>query len=159
MTSLSSKQQPVCAIFIFTGLFWASPPLFLESKPGMSSSQREKQQCLGRAHRNVCRAGKEPFGLSWPVPKHQLGDGILTSSPGPAAPCLLFSPPMCTPDKLLLYYFKQGRLIRVSCKSGLKLPLCFLNKPESCWTAHAASGWISYFKTTFVAPPWKQLYL
>lgn len=74
VTSLSGeKQQPVCAIFSLAGLFWASLLLFLQLKPQTSSSQREKQCCLRWVHRNVFRAGKEPTGVSWHIPKHQLG--------------------------------------------------------------------------------------
>lgn len=87
MTSLSWKQQqqPACGIFSFAGLFWASCPLFLESKPWTSSSQREKQQYLPSAHQNASGVGKEPAGLSWPLPKHQLGDRTPSPLASPAA--------------------------------------------------------------------------
>lgn len=52
--------------------------------------------------------------------------------PEPPAPCPPFSPQTCAAHKLSPHYFKQGRLIGVSRKSGPKLPLWFLTKPESC---------------------------
>lgn len=87
VTSLSrEKQQLLCAIFSLPGLFWASLLLFLELKPQTSPSQREKQHCLRWAHRNVFRAGKEPTGLSWHVPKQEfLADRTPSSLPGAAA--------------------------------------------------------------------------
>lgn len=117
------------------------------------------------------RVEKELAGLPQPLPTttpHPI------QQPSPLCPCLKWGqyqadacyqstqPHHCSSsfrqhyNKLLPYYFKWERLIRLSCKSGLKLPLWFHDKPESCWTAHAASVWNSSFKTTFVAPPWKQ---
>lgn len=61
VTSLSWQQRRQSMHSIFS-LFWASPLLLPESKPQLSSSQREEQRCWRWAHRTVPGVGKELAG-------------------------------------------------------------------------------------------------
>jgi len=78
VTSLSWQQRRQSMHSIFS-LFWASPLLLPESKPQLSSSQREEQRCWRWAHRTVPGVGKELAGC--PIRPPTPHSSVLTPHP------------------------------------------------------------------------------
>lgn len=109
VTSLSWQQRRQSMHSIFS-LFWASPLLLPESKPQLSSSQREEQWCWRWAHRTVPGVGKElagcPIPPPHPIPQSSPHIPVCNGdSPWAPTPQQFLQPWMCTSHKTSTVFF------------------------------------------------------